>query len=456
MTLVTPECFAGLSAEEREAQMFLAITTASGYTGLDPDCYPGLSPAEKRYYTYAAVFEVSVTAGLVDPACFLGLSREEQDQQMFAAVAGIDIAPPVAPELVSATIDGNGTTFSLVFNEIVQFGAGGNAGWTITPSGAAATLAYTSGAGTTTLVYTISRTIASIETATVNYMQPGNGVENAGGADLASIVGGSVTNNSVQQSETADWQAAVIANGGTVSPATMAAVNTRIVAAKLHGYWDLTERANWFCGDQLAACLVPVKVENNAPNLTDTNFNFVGGDYSEATGLTGNGTTKYLDTGTLANVLAVNDTHLGLYNRTNGATGGGFSIGAVQAGDQFNLAAPYSDGTVYSDQYQNAGGGRLSVAITGVTGSIIGTRISATDHKIYRNGASIATSANSGGALPARAIFVFAQNGAGTPGLFAAQTFAGYSIGAGLTAQQALDYATDEEVFQDALGRGVA
>lgn len=130
--------------------------------------------------------------------CFPGLSREEQATNLFEAFAGMQTVAPIPPPLlVSATIGSNGTTFSLVFNEIVQFGAGGNTGWTIAPSGGAATLAYTSGAGTTTLVYTISRTIGSAETATVSYVQPGNGVENVGGTDLASIVAGAVTNNAV-------------------------------------------------------------------------------------------------------------------------------------------------------------------------------------------------------------------------------------------------------------------
>lgn len=270
-----------------------------------------------------------------------------------------------------------------------------------------------------------------------------------------SVISGIIT--ATAEPETTTWQAAVIANGGTVSAATLAAVNTRIVAAKAKGYWTKLLRTNWFCGDQLAACLVPIKVGGG--NATDTNVNFVGGDYSEATGLTGNGTTKRLRTGIIpSTMLTLNDTHAAVYNRTISAVGGGTVLGAQNAAtNALNLLAPYTDGKVYSDQYDGtAGGGRMSVAITGAPGCVIATRTAANSHKIYRAGVEIATSATTGGGRPTVEMFIFAQNADGTPGFFSAHSLAGYSIGSLLTAQNALDYATDEEVFQDALGRGVA
>lgn len=104
-------------------------------------------------------------------------------------------APPVdvtAPTLVSAVIVG-GTVLKLTFDEAVTFGAGGNTGWTITMSGGAATLTYSSGDGTSALLYGISRTIADSETGTTAYTQPGNGVEDIAGNDLATIVSQAVT-----------------------------------------------------------------------------------------------------------------------------------------------------------------------------------------------------------------------------------------------------------------------
>lgn len=90
--------------------------------------------------------------------------------------------------LGSAAITGAGDTLTLTFSEAAAIGAGGNAGWTIAPSGGAATLTYASGDTTRFLVYNISRTIAVGETGTIAYTQPGNGIEAVGdGADVATI-----------------------------------------------------------------------------------------------------------------------------------------------------------------------------------------------------------------------------------------------------------------------------
>lgn len=122
----------------------------------------------------------------------------------FQLLAAVGIPPAAAdttpPTLSSATIGTNGTTVTLAFSETVSIGAGGNGGFALTPSGGAASLTYSSGSGSSSLVYTSNRTINSGETATVAYTQPGNGVEDAAGNDLATFSGTSVTNNSTQTS----------------------------------------------------------------------------------------------------------------------------------------------------------------------------------------------------------------------------------------------------------------
>ncbi len=104
-----------------------------------------------------------------------------------------------APTLTSATIPAAGTTISLLHSETVNIGVGGNGGWTltVTPS---ATMAYASGSGSNTLVYNLNRTVATGESLTISYAQPGNGVEDTNGNDLASISNAAVTNNSTYAS----------------------------------------------------------------------------------------------------------------------------------------------------------------------------------------------------------------------------------------------------------------
>lgn len=243
------------------------------------------------------------------------------------------------------------------------------------------------------------------------------------------------------------------ANGGTYSATTKAAVNAFVVSAKANGYWTKLTRINLFCGDQLAAALVPLKVGGGG--ATDTNVNFVGGDYSEATGLTGNGTTKYLNTGLLANALTANDTHIAAYNRSSTT---GFAMGVVAA-TRFNLNAPLSgDGKVYSDQYNDTTGRLVTTLAIGTPyGFLVGSRTASNAHVIYRNGSSVDSNATGGSAVPAAAIFVFASNnGLGTPNTHSANAIGGYSVGAGLTGANAASYYTDIQAAMTAFGRAVA
>lgn len=113
--------------------------------------------------------------------------------------------PP--PNLVSATIAAGGTQISLVFSANVQPGASGPGGFTLTMSGGASAMTFASGGGTTTLVYTLGRTITIGENGTLAFVQPSNGIEaSAGGADVVSFSGAAVSNGStaapVQQTAT--------------------------------------------------------------------------------------------------------------------------------------------------------------------------------------------------------------------------------------------------------------
>jgi len=95
-----------------------------------------------------------------------------------------------APTLMSVTVGANGTSWTFLFDIAVQFGAGGNAGWTtVINGGPTVTLTYSTGTGTTSLVYNGNRPLQNFEFGSIAYTQPGNGVESTGGTDLANIVG---------------------------------------------------------------------------------------------------------------------------------------------------------------------------------------------------------------------------------------------------------------------------
>lgn len=128
-----------------------------------------------------------------------------------------------APTLVAAIA--NGTSLTMTFSETVSIGAGGNGGFTMTPSGGAATLAYASGTGTTTLVYTINRTLVQGETITnLAYVQPTNGIQDAIGNDLLSFDSVTVTNQT--ESTPPEYTLTVTKTGtGCVITSTPSGVN---------------------------------------------------------------------------------------------------------------------------------------------------------------------------------------------------------------------------------------
>ena len=119
------------------------------------------------------------------------------------AVTNNSTADAIAPVYQSSAIAADGDSISITYGEAVTVGAGGNTGYTISASGGASTLTYSSGDGTTTLVYTLSRTIDYGETITLSYTNPGNGIEDAAGNDVANLSAESVTNGSLINAPTA-------------------------------------------------------------------------------------------------------------------------------------------------------------------------------------------------------------------------------------------------------------
>ena len=102
------------------------------------------------------------------------------------------------PTLISASIPMGGTSLDLNFSEVVIPGTGGSVGWALSLSNGSVTASYASGAGTSALTYNLSGTVLVNTTATVSYTQPGDGIEDVSGNDLASIIGFPITNNSTQ------------------------------------------------------------------------------------------------------------------------------------------------------------------------------------------------------------------------------------------------------------------
>ena len=146
-----------------------------------------------RHVAEREAAERAVNEAESNPGAHVRYDHDYEVDVAFVVVAAA--ADTTAPTLSSATINSAGNQITFAFSEPVYFGAGGNSGFAVTMSGGAATLTYSSGEGGSSLIYSISRTIAGGETGTCAYTQPTNGVEDASGNDLVTFSGTSVTNN---------------------------------------------------------------------------------------------------------------------------------------------------------------------------------------------------------------------------------------------------------------------
>jgi hypothetical protein len=261
------------------------------------------------------------------------------------------------------------------------------------------------------------------------------------------------------------WRNAVIANGGTVSGSTLNAVSRFCRSIDAAGIRDRFYRLNLFAGTGLNAALVPLyrgqsRTGTQYGNTTDTNNGpFVSGDYSLTSGLTGNGSSKYLDTGYLANTLAASNSHLGVgllatdtmttNDRTLiGAWNAGSNVLEVRARDRTGavpLAAAFTRfGTV---------GDRFGDSVT--SASLTAGNITAAWPTMYRNGTASGTDATTSQDFPAaRKVYVFClnNNNVGTNN-FTNARLGYYSIGATMTAGQADAYSDAIDAFYTAIGR---
>ena len=248
---------------------------------------------------------------------------------------------------------------------------------------------------------------------------------------------------------------AIVTNGGTISTASKGYANTWFLAAKSHSYFTKLKCFNLVMGDQLAAALVQYNGNASTSSVaTNGGGNFASGDYTESTGLTGNGTTKYLDTGFSSGGLTTSSTSLSIYNRKSSANGG--AHGVIVSSNIFRSYAPYSDGVFYADQYTAGTGGRVSNATGGTPyGFLTASRIGDFDLSIYRNGSFLKMNSNFvAGSVPSGNVYIFAVNSSGATEV-ADTICAGYFIGDGLSSGNVTDLYNDLQAMQTSLGRNV-
>ena len=272
--------------------------------------------------------------------------------------------------------------------------------------------------------------------------------------------------------EAADWAARVVANGGTVSGTTLSAVDKFCKAIASAVIRDRFYRLNLFCGTGLNAALVPLY---RGPSLggtqyggaTDTNTGglFVSGDYNEtgaSGGLTGNGTSKYLNTGLNTSALpSVATGHMAAYvPQITPVDATKALLGCASGSAQYNLSYSLNTGTGLARLRTTWGGtsGHDANEPSGVFrgGLRLSTRTSATALRTYHNSAEVSLLETSvTPSAHANNWFVFAFSSAGTPIQYSSDSIRAYSIGESMNAEQVAAYNTAMQSFQASLTRNV-
>jgi len=278
-----------------------------------------------------------------------------------------------------------------------------------------------------------------------------------------------VTNN-----DTKLWIDNVYANGGTVSQSTANAVNTFCNSIDSAGIRNRFYRLNLFAGNNLAAAMVPLYRGTSLAgtqfgNVTDTNNNFVSGDYAETGsggGLTGGSlaAAKYLATGLPSDSITVGTGHISIYARnvpvvdfTNPfakAVGWIAPDGrTVSLGNLKLNTAPQANTTYISPRNNTS----ISFESESPLGLIIGADESTSLRRLYVAGTQAGenTTLDTTSAVATGDYFVFAINNSGGPASYHPGRLGGYSIGLSLTSSQVAAYNAAMQAFQTGLSRQV-
>lgn len=260
--------------------------------------------------------------------------------------------------------------------------------------------------------------------------------------------------------DTQDWIDRVVTNGGSLTTAQKSAVDTFVLAVKDIGdVWDQIQYMLVYTGGNLASALTPLKVASGGADPA-TNTNFVSGDFS-ADGLLG-GNNEHLDIELNAVELHSGSKTFVFWYVQEATNAAGYICGATSSANAtYSVGGPWTDGNVYSDQYNRyTGSGRVYGSASNKNGLFAAVRLSSSSHKIFRENntdgwTTVASNTGSGGSLSTRDMYVHASNEAGVAGSHYPRTIGFWCAGIEILESEAEDLSTAIIALQAGLGRDV-
>jgi hypothetical protein len=214
-------------------------------------------------------------------------------------------------------------------------------------------------------------------------------------------------------------------------------------------------RANLYLGDNTNACTTPIIWDWASATINDDLIGFVAADYTEATGLTGNTTTKYLRCSkgaglNLASFTNGRNIHLAAYVRTGSNEGSDVS-GTSDGVGTYALAISNAGNT-----YVFMGANVTSAADSSGKGFYLSTRTVTNNAVTYKNGTALVTdSVADTSTLGGVAYMMHAINVSGSVVANTSRAISYYGTGFGITAALQTPYRVAVRNVQVAKGRNV-
>jgi hypothetical protein len=231
--------------------------------------------------------------------------------------------------------------------------------------------------------------------------------------------------------------------GGSLTTTEQTATNQLVLDMKSAGIWSSMKAIYPMVGASAAAC---------AQNLKSSSFTgtFTSGWTFASTGVTGNGTSAYMDTGLISNTsMNYNSQSYFIYKTT--VQSGNFCDFGVSDLTGDSIAMFLSNGWNVINEFL------LTASFTSSTlaGAYILNRNNSNDKKLFRNGSLFETKTNAATNLTLGNVYLSARNAAGTADFFTNTQTRFFSIGDGLTDTQASNFYTAVQAFQTTLARQV-
>jgi hypothetical protein len=228
------------------------------------------------------------------------------------------------------------------------------------------------------------------------------------------------------------------------------AINNLVIGMKADGLWTKMQAVYPFVGGTNS------QHSWNLKNTAQFQISWAGGITSSANGVTGNGSNSYGNTGFNPNTaFSTNDSaHLSLYIRNNSASSSYVDFGATNGvGSSTALNSAFTNSALSLIHNGNTG---ISATNTNTQGFYLGSRTTASSHKLLKNTAQIgSTDTTSAGTRPNFNLFLGAYNVSNSPLYYTNRNYAFASIGDGLTDTDATNLNSRVTTFQTALNRNI-